>query len=360
MNDENENGKVEDFISLWKKKMGTDNKNTSVVTDTLNQINKLQQENDELRQKISQNIDLISRSEEIIRRTVEEKEKLKIEKNEIVQETNNRLKDLETENLELNSKVKSMIKVLLEKDEEIKNKEEEISRLKVSGISSDSVVNRTLIDDLRSELSKKTSLISELELKVSELTNENEVINQQLVEKIKSLPIDYVVPIEQTEVIKPKPPISSSQPLEQLCQDLQADLNKYKKVIDKLTKEKSQLKEMLEEKGLKINPEEIMNLKAENETLKKNLTELQKSLQTTASKEISSDFDEKIRALENKLKEKEDLITQLKLSQVAEAGPNAGPMTSLVEELQKNINKLKTTIQEKDQKIKELQESIGL
>ncbi|MFX1497589.1 MAG: hypothetical protein ACFFBH_08695 [Promethearchaeota archaeon] len=358
MTDENEDGKVEDFISLWKKKMDTNNKNPSVVTDTLNQINKLQQENNELRQKISQNIDLISRSEEIIRRTVEEKEKLKTEKDQIVQEINNRLKDLESENLELNNKAKSMVKLLLEKDKDIKNKEDEISRLKVSGMSSDSAVNRSLIDDLRSELSKKSSLISELELKVSELTNENEVINQQLVEKIKTLPIDYVVPIEQTEVIKPKPPISSSQPLEQLCQDLQADLNKYKKVIDKLTTEKSQLKEVLEEKGLKINPEEILNLKAENEALKKDVTELQKSLQKTASKEISSDFDEKIKVLENELKEKVDIITQLKLSQIAQVGPNSGPMTNLVEELQKNINKLKSTIQEKDQKIKELQESI--
>ncbi|MFW9781602.1 MAG: hypothetical protein ACFFFB_04875 [Candidatus Heimdallarchaeota archaeon] len=359
MPNENENGKVEDFISLWKKKMESDNKNPSIIGDTLNKLSKLEQENEELRKKISQNIDLISRSEKLIRITVEEKDKLKVE-NESLLEINTQLGNLEAENLELNSKVKSMVKLLLEKDEEIKIKEEELSRLKASGISSDSTVSRSLIEDLRSELTKKNSLISELESKISELTAENEVINQQLVEKIKSLPIDYVVPIEQPEVIKPKPHVSSSQPLEQLCQDLQADLNKYKRVIDKLTKEKSQLKEMLDQKGLKFSPEDIINLREENEALKKDLTELQNSLKKTVSKEVSSASEEKISALELKLKEKEEQIIQLKLSQTAQEGPNSGPMTNLVEELQKSINKLKTTIQEKDQKIKELQESIGL
>ena len=81
MPDDNENGKVEDFISLWKKKMESDNKNPSIIGDTLNKLSKLEQENEELRKKISQNIDLISRSEEIIRKTVEENDKLKAENN---------------------------------------------------------------------------------------------------------------------------------------------------------------------------------------------------------------------------------------------------------------------------------------
>ncbi|MFX0031486.1 MAG: hypothetical protein ACFE8E_04825 [Candidatus Hodarchaeota archaeon] len=358
MPDENDE-KVEDFISLWKKKMDSD-KNPSVIGDTLNKIKALEKENEELRNKISQNIDLISRSEEIIRKTVEENERLKSERNNAASGSSTRLKELESENLELSNKVKSMVKLLLEKDEEIKTKEDELSRLKATGVSSDSTVNEALINDLRTELAKKTSQISELQSKIIELTEENEVINQQLIEKIKSLPIDYVVPVEQVEtpVIKPKPPVSSSQPLEQLCQDLQTELNKYKRVVEKLTKEKSELKELVGEKGLKFDPAEIMNLKSENETLKNELTELQKSLQKeikTPSQEPSLEIEEKIKELESKLREKDELITQLKLTKLAEEGSGPGPMANLVEELQKNINKLKTTIQEKDQKIKELQ-----
>ena len=46
-----ENEKVEDFISLWKKKLSTDN-TPSVIGD-------LQKENELLRAKITENIELI-------------------------------------------------------------------------------------------------------------------------------------------------------------------------------------------------------------------------------------------------------------------------------------------------------------
>ncbi|MFX1494902.1 MAG: hypothetical protein ACFFBZ_11520 [Promethearchaeota archaeon] len=345
-----DNEKVDDFISLWKKKMSSDDKSPSVIKDTLNKMSALQQENEELRKKITQNIDLISRSEEIIRKSVEEKEKFKLEKE-------GALKDLEQENLELSNKVKSMVKLLLEKDEEIKKKDSQLSSSKGSSVSSEALINQTLIDDLKTELSRKISQISELELKISELTDENEVLHQQLVEKIKNLPIDYVVPVDD-EVIKPQPPETPSLPLEQLCQDLQADLNKYKKVIEKLTNDKSQLKQALENKGYKFDAEEIASLKTENEALKKDLEDLQKVLKrepTITSPETNLGFETKIKELESKLSEKEDLITQLKLSQLAQGDTDSGPMAQLVEELQKQINKLKVTVREKDQKIAELQ-----
>jgi len=353
-----DNEKVDDFISLWKKKMTSEDKNPSVIRDTLNKMSLLQQENEELRKKITQNIDLISRSEEIIRKSVEEKEKFKLEKEEALSEVNIRLKDLEQENLELSNKVKSMVKLLLEKDEEIKNIKSQLSRVKEPSVSSDSIINQSLIDDLKSEMSRKTSQISELELKISELTDENEVLHQQLVEKIKNLPIDYVVPVEEIEVIKPQPPETSSLPLEQLCQDLQADLNKYKRVIEKLTNDKSQLKQALENKGYKFDAEDIASLRTENEALKKDLEDLQKSLKKetmVVSPESNLGFESKIKELEIKLNEKEDLITQLKLSQVPQTITGSGPMTQLVEDLQKNINKLKASLREKDQKIAELQ-----
>ncbi|MFX0180869.1 MAG: hypothetical protein ACFE78_11815 [Candidatus Hodarchaeota archaeon] len=346
-----DNEKVDDFISLWKKKMNSEDKSPSVIRDTLNKMSALQQENEELRKKITQNIDLISRSEEIIRKSVEEKERFKLEKEKA-------LKNLEQENLELSNKVKSMVKLLLEKDEEIKNKVSQLSSSKGTDVSSEAHVNQTLIEDLKLELSRKSSQISELELKISELTDENEVLHQQLVEKIKNLPIDYVVPVEDVEVIKPQPPETPSLPLEQLCQDLQADLNKYKKVIEKLTNDKSQLKQALENKGYKFDAEEIASLRTENEALKKDLEELQESLKKetkVVSPEVNLGFETKIKELESKLSEKEDLITQLKLSQLAQGDTDSGPMSQLVEDLQKQINKLKVSLREKDQKIAELQ-----
>lgn len=353
-----DNEKVDDFISLWKKKMTSEDKSPSILGDTLNKMSSLQQENEELRKKIAQNIELLSRSEEIIRKTVEENQKLKLEKEETLTVDIIRLKDLEQENLELSNKVKSMVKLLLEKDEEIKNKENQLSRSKGPGVSSDSIINQSLIDDLKSEVSRKTSQVSELELKISELTDENEVLHHQLVEKIKNLPIDYVVPVEDIEVLKPQPPEITSLPLEQLCQDLQTDLNKYKKVIEKLTNDKSQLTQALENEGYKFDAEQIATLKTENEVLKKDLEDLQKSLKKetmAASQESNLDFETKIKELEIKLREKEDLITQLKLSQAPQTITGSGPIAELVEDLQKNINKLKTSLREKDQKIAELQ-----
>ncbi|MFX1446847.1 MAG: hypothetical protein ACFFCG_01775, partial [Promethearchaeota archaeon] len=71
-----ENEKVEDFISLWKKKLSTEN--------TPSVIGELQKENEFLRSKITANIELIAKSEEILKKALEEKEKLKVEKDEAV------------------------------------------------------------------------------------------------------------------------------------------------------------------------------------------------------------------------------------------------------------------------------------
>ena len=65
MPDENE--KIEDFMSLWKKKNDDPSNTPSVIGDTLNQMDALKKENQELRKKISENIVLISKTEEIIR-----------------------------------------------------------------------------------------------------------------------------------------------------------------------------------------------------------------------------------------------------------------------------------------------------
>ncbi|MFX0057809.1 MAG: hypothetical protein ACFE85_03290 [Candidatus Hodarchaeota archaeon] len=363
-----DNEKIEDFISLWKKKMATDNKSPSVIEDTINKLELLQKENEQLRKKIAENIELISKSEDIIKRTVEEKERLKLEKEEVTTQVTIKLNEIEQENLELSNKVKSMVKLLLEKDEEIKGKENElvllkqdISKPQFQSQSPADSVNINLVEELQSELSKKKSQIIDLQASISELKQENKALLNQQVEKLKSLPIDYVVPVENIEpaVIKPLPPETSSKPLELLCQDLQTDLNKYKKIIEKLNEEKSQLRQALEDKGFKFNTEDLEELQRENVNLKRELSNLQNDLkEKSKEKEIPQEIISKLRELEGKLAEKDDIIAQLKLSQPTEKIGTSGPMTGLIENLQSTINKLKLTIQEKDQKILELNKSI--
>ena len=64
--------KVEDFISLWRKKMDTESNNPSAIGDTLKRIQEVEQENEQLRTKIQANIDLISKTEEVVRKTIDE------------------------------------------------------------------------------------------------------------------------------------------------------------------------------------------------------------------------------------------------------------------------------------------------
>ena len=88
-------------------------------------------------------------------------------------------------------------------------------------------------------------------------------------------------------------------------------------------------------------------------TLRKDLQQLQNSLSEKSTIQSSSE-DNSIKELQEKLLEKEDIIAELKLSQISQTSGPKGPMTDLVDELQKNINKLKHTIQEKDQQIAKL------
>jgi len=354
-----ENEKVEDFISLWKKKLSTEN-TPSVIGD-------LQKENELLRSKITDNIELISKSEEIIKRVVEEKEKLRVEKDEAVTDISIKLNELMQENSELGSKNKSMIKLLIEKDEEIKAKDKLISNLQAtagSPVQADSTSNNALVDELRTQIIDKNSIIQDMELKTSDLTKEIQRLNEEQVENLRAKPVDFVVEVPPPEpsVIKPLPPESSSQPLEILCQDLQSDLTKYKRIIDKLKQEKTELKSALEGQGIQFSDTDLEELKKENESLKNDLNNIQKSISKGKNETVpvdTSQFDLQITNLENKLREKESEIADLKLSAISPTEVSGNPMAELIENLQKNINKLKTTINVKDKKILDLNKRIA-
>jgi len=262
-----------------------------------------------------------------------------------------------------------MIKLLLEKDEEIKAKDSLISDLQKTRIStsgSTTPVNNALVEELQSDLNKRKSNVTNLESKISLLSEEINSLNKQLVEKMKNEPVDYVLQVEppkppEPPVIKPLHPEPSLMPLEALCKDLQSDLTKYKRAIDKLTKEKSQLKNALEEKGFQFSSQDLESLKEENESLKKDLEEIQSSLEVRkieATQIATQNIEQKIQNLGSKIREKEDVIADLKLSQIAPTTVSAGSMPELVENLQKNINKLKSIIAERDKKISELSKQV--
>ena len=353
MPEENEE-KVEDFISLWKKKLATEN--------TPSLIGDIQKENEQLRNKIAANIDLITKSEEILKKAVGEKEKLKIEKNEAVAEITMNLNDLKQNNSELGNKVKSMVKLLLEKDEEIKSKNTLILNLQSQAtpqIGKDSMTENGIIDELKSEISKKDITVQNLEGKTIELSNEVERLKKDYDEELKSKSADVVVQASAPEqkVIKPMPPEISTVPLESLCQDLQSDLTKYKRIVENLKKEKNELKNALEGKKISLTNSEFEPLEKENELLKKKLTELQNSLSSSKKEtEIisSEEYGKKIQNLENKVREKESIIADLKLSSISPTSDPSNPIAELVENLQKNINRLKITLSEKEKEIANL------
>ncbi|MHA1982370.1 MAG: hypothetical protein ACTSXN_14925 [Promethearchaeota archaeon] len=350
---EEDNERIEDFMTLWKNKNEQKN-NPPVIGDNLNQMNVLRKENQDLRNKISENIALISRTEDIIKNLSTEKERLRVEKEEALMDLTMRVSNLEKENLDLGKKVKSMVKLLLEKDEEIK-------RLESIGVTILTPTNDStdLTNELELQINQKNLFILSLEKEVSDLTTKNEELNAQIIEKIKNMPTDHVTPVNRPrETIKPLTPKGSSIPLESLCQDLQADLNKYKKIIEQLTQDKSQLIGLMENQGSGLDIEEVKVLKSENEELKRDVLELQNSLKFQSKESIqelaNAEAERKIKELQAKIQEKETLIADMKLSQGIQATGSTGPMSGLVEELQKSINKLKLTVKEKDQKIQNL------
>ncbi len=373
-----DNEKVEDFVSLWRKKMETEIKEKpSAIGGTIERIKEVEQENEQLRNKIKENIDLLSRTEEVVKQTIEENERLKEQINQAGMIGGRKVSDIQQENLELNVQVNNLTKSLTEKAEEITAKDYEIANLtlklteaseKIESMSSstfdvDSDVTKTLIEDLQSELSKKKSQIDELEQKIMDLTEENEILNNMLVEKEIRQPVNYVIPVEtpKPSVIKPKPAQTSSKTLEILCQDLQLDLNKYKRVIEKLIKEKSELQQAIESGGFKLEPDDIKELKSENEELKIEISKLQESLKQKSEEAPPTipieNFEKTIKQLQEQLQEKEHLLTELKTTQPPKAVVPSGPMSGLIEDLQKNINKLKITIEEKNKIIEELKSS---
>ncbi len=371
------NEKVEDFISLWRKKMESEIKKPSAIGETIDRIKEIEEENEQLRNKIKENINLISKTEKIVKNTIDENARLKEQLKQVGMSGGINIGDIQQENIKLNNQIIRLEKNLTEKEVELRARNHEITELKtklevalktsqsisISTPETDSTVTTELIDNLKSELSKKKSQIDELDKKIDELIQENDALNEQLIEKMKTLPIDYVVPVEppKSSVIKPQSDQPSSQTLETLCQDLQSDLTKYKRMVDKLSKEKSELQVAIESGGFKLEPDEIKELKSENEELKNELSQIQKSLREKSEESAltpqMNELEKKISEIREQLNQKDHLIAELKAMEKPLPIIHKGPMSDLVEDLQNKINKLKITIDEKDKIIEQLKSS---
>ena len=369
--------KVEDFISLWRKKMMTESNKSSAIGETLKRIQEVEQENEQLRNKIQANIDLITRTEEVVSNTIAENERLKEEVRKSGSIGGRDVSVIQQENLDLTNKVKNLTMSLTERDNVLSLKDNEIAELKVElneattavqfmadTASEDTPeVSKALIEDLQSELSKKKTQVSVLEQKIAELNKEILTLNEQLIEKEKKSPVDYVIPVDTSKstIIKPQPSQTSSATLEILCQDLQADLNKYKKIVEKLNQDKSELQQNIEKGGFKLEPGEIKELKKENEDLKTELSQVQETLKakSKATAETLSlvESERLIEDLQEQLTLKDQIITGLKSSSQPQVIAPQGPMSSLVKDLQKTINKLKIMVEEKNKIIEELKSS---
>ena len=174
-----ENEKVEDFISLWKKKMENEIETPSAIGETLERIKQVEEENERLRNKIKENIELITKTEVIITKAIEENESLKQQLKNAGMVDNVKVSDIQQENIMLNNKVISLEKNLTEKEVELVSKINEMDDLKrkleaasmtskeieSSTTGKDFDITTALIDNLKSELSKKKTHIDELKKK---------------------------------------------------------------------------------------------------------------------------------------------------------------------------------------------------
>ncbi|MFX1488895.1 MAG: hypothetical protein ACFFBI_07100 [Promethearchaeota archaeon] len=374
--------KVEDFITLWRKKLMDESKRPSAIAETLERIQEVEKENEELRKKIKENIDLISRTEEVVRKTIDENEKLKeeIKKAPKVEKSKfeaSKINELQAKNIELNTKLQSLTIRLTEKDNAINLRDNQISELNLklndatsalefmtkTATEEKSEASKALIEDLQAELSKSKSQVGEMEQKIANLNEELVSLNEQLIEKEKSTPVDYVIPVDtsKTEVLKPQPAQTSSKTLELLCQDLQSDLNKYKRIVDNLTKEKSELTQTLDTEGFKPEQEDFKEMKRENVELKAKIAQLQEKFneksKTTTQTLSLVEAERLIEDLGEKLRMKDAVIAEIKASHQPQIIAPEGPMSNLVEDLQKKINKLKLDLDEKNKIIEELKSS---
>jgi len=316
----NENEKLEKLSELLNDQRisGGDQ---SIISDYIKRIQKLEDENSKLRSTIKQDIELIAKTEDIVKKAI-----------------------IDKQNLE---------KGLLEKDKELQKKNAEISLLKIESTmplpdkpttaeptQNDLQVNQSLIEDLKEQLEYKKKQISEFqklivnnESKIEELEKYNESLTTKSVSN------------ESVNIAGGGPQLAS------LVQDLQSEINRYKTNINRLKTENAELKEVIKKGGASLENQIIEQLMIENESLKSQIEDMDQGKGKKGKKD-------KLKELYQKIAEKDHMIERLvKLTEKDEieiSSQAAAPVSGLVEELQNKISKLTIALKEKDKIISDL------
>ncbi|MFX1441918.1 MAG: hypothetical protein ACFFHV_00765 [Promethearchaeota archaeon] len=413
-----EEKKDEDFVGMLKR-MKTEMKSPSVIGDALEKIEMLQKENEQLKEQLNKSINLIHSSEQVLQKALDEKERIKddgktaMEKlGEDVIELKNKVKELQNVLLDKTEELQQKEKQISELKITVETASSELEAKKKTMPQTDSAISQALVEDLSSELSKRKVQISDyenqiknlkaqieslihenemykskgeiiappseispelakkdryiyeleekirnLEQHISELAEENANLKKDVTEQQSALDVDYVIPVVEatTTAKKPEPAPTSVSTLEALCQDLQSDLNRSKRIMDSLKTENKELKKALESQGISTDYQEINNLRNENISFKARILELEKTLEEQPLEiSLSPDSENRIKELENQLNEKDILINELKTSEATQPVAQSGPMSNLVEDLQARINKMKIALNEKDKIIEDL------
>ncbi len=395
-----EEKKDEDFVDKLKR-MRSDMKSPSIIKDALDDIDTFKKENEELKETIKKYTEMINGSKLALKQTLEEKDKLKSESTAKIFKLEFDLSEKIKQYSELSERINDLENNL--KSEKLKKVEAPQSK---DVPPSDFAKNQDLVDSLSSELAKKKIVVSDLENKIkfleanieklyqekeiynsklsdtessiqseidtqiskfdkkieflenkiNELTLENKSLKDDLAENNNISNVDYVVPVVEAVTTARKPAPEQKSTLEILCQDLQSELNKYKRIAEKLKQQNDLLKKSQESGATPVISEDFSKFKEENITLKEEISKLKQDLQEEIQKTSKRDSSEiNIRELEAELKEKDKIINNLKTSETSQvATTSAGPMSGLIEDLQGNINKLKLVIREKDKIIEEL------
>ena len=132
-----DNEKVDDFVSLWRNKMKNGKSKPSAIGETLEKIKEVEKENENLRNKIRENIELISKTEEIVKKTIDENERLKEEIKQAGMVEGVKATEIKKENVELNNKIQNLIQNLTMKEEGLRAAHNEINeiRLQIENLS---------------------------------------------------------------------------------------------------------------------------------------------------------------------------------------------------------------------------------
>jgi len=355
-----EERKKEDFVDLLKR-MKTDMDKPSVIGDTLDKLEKLQKENAELKERLEKSMNLIRSSEKVLQKSLDERERIKDENRVVMERLGLNIVELKNQNSDLTNKIKELENLLVGKNKELQQKQSDLAQLKtkVESATRELEVRSQSKPQSNEHIQKLEEKINYLEQKIEQLVEENANLNQKLVDQKNTLTIDYVVPVVEATTTAKKPEPTPSSPsvstLETLCQDLQSDLNRYKRYIESLKAENNDLKNALEASGGSADFEQLNLLRTENLSYKAKILELEKTLEEqTLEVTLSLDSENKLRELQELLSEKEAIIDELKTSQIIQPAAQSGPMTNLVDDLQARINKLKMALSEKDRLIEDL------